>query len=151
MQLLLTRYYNSFKYCLGYLDIDGMRYCHTMEDTVRLDDPATPQNEGAKVQDKTAIPAGTYKVIVNMSPRFKKLFPRLLDVPGFDGILIHGGNTEADSSGCILVGDVLAADKKSIHGGSKVSPLLRDKLLLAQAEKKSITITIVNDFGGTCG
>ena len=49
------------------------------------------------------------------------------------------------------MGDVLSADKKSIHGGSKVSPLLRDKLLLAQAEKKSITITIVNDFGGTCG
>ena len=57
MQLLLTRYYNSFKYCLGYLDIDGTRYCHTLEDTVRLDDPSTPQNEGTKVQDKTRLQA----------------------------------------------------------------------------------------------
>ena len=57
MQLLLTRYDNNATRCLGHLDIDGLRYCHTLEDTVRLDDPSTPQNEGTKVQDKTRLQA----------------------------------------------------------------------------------------------
>jgi hypothetical protein len=58
-----------------------------------------------KIPHETAIPIGVYKVIVNMSPAKKRMLPRLLDVPGFSGILIHRGNTKHDSSGCILVGE----------------------------------------------
>jgi hypothetical protein len=58
-----------------------------------------------KVPHETAIPTGVYKVIVNLSPAKKRMLPRLLDVPGFSGILIHRGNTKSDSSGCILVGE----------------------------------------------
>jgi hypothetical protein len=50
-------------------------------------------------------PTGNYRVIVNLSPAKKRMLPRLLDVPGFSGILIHRGNTKSDSSGCILVGE----------------------------------------------
>lgn len=99
MELKLERFYLGDKYTIGRLSIDGTYYCDTLEDKVR-DLP-----KEAKVMHETAIPAGTYKVIVNVSPRFKRELPRLLNVPHFDGILIHRGNTAKDTSGCILVGE----------------------------------------------
>ena len=68
-------------------------FCHTLEDKVRNDD---------KVPGDTAIPAGRYPVVLEYSNRFKRMMPRVRNVPGFDGILLHGGNTTADTSGCVL-------------------------------------------------
>lgn len=89
---------------LGSLYIDGHRYCETLEDEIR-EQPGVPVAQW-KVQDKTAIPAGRYRVALAMSPHFKMVLPHLLDVPGFSGILIHGGNTAIDTRGCLLVGRV---------------------------------------------
>lgn len=105
MNLKLIRIYLKEKYTIGKLYIDGKYFCDTLEDRVR-----DLRKEG-KVPGETAIPAGTYKVIVNISPRFKRKLPRLLDVPGFDGILIHRGNTPEDTAGCILVGENKIAGK----------------------------------------
>lgn len=99
MRLRLERTYKCETYTIGKLFIDDVYYCDTLEDKVR-DLPVEP-----KVMHETAIPAGTYNVIVNLSPRFKRELPRLLNVPFFDGILIHRGNTDKDTSGCILVGE----------------------------------------------
>lgn len=99
MELLLQRLYLKPTYTIGRLYIDGVRFCDTLEDRVR----DLPRE--AKVPGHTAIPAGRYELIVNRSPRFKRNLPRLLNVPGFEGILIHRGNTDDDTAGCILVGE----------------------------------------------
>lgn len=118
MELLLKRVAKKNTYTIGKLYIDGEYFCDTIEDKDRGLTQKTPLTKikVTKIQNQTAIPTGTYDITMNIiSPRFsKKSFykqncnggrvPRLLNVPGFDGILIHVGNTAADSSGCILVG-----------------------------------------------
>ncbi len=87
---------------LGSLYIDGGFECFTLEDVVR-EIPGQPV-ETWKIPAETAIPSGTYNLAVNLSNRFQKLLPQLLDVPGFAGVRLHSGNTAADTEGCILVG-----------------------------------------------
>ncbi len=94
--LLVLREPSADGRTFGKLFLNGKQFCHTLEDQVR------PAGE-AKVYGQTAIAAGTYKVTINMSNRFKRLMPLLSKVPGFEGVRIHGGNTEADTLGCILV------------------------------------------------
>lgn len=91
---------------LGTLYVDGDAECFTLEDKVR-ELPGEPVSAW-KVPKRTAIPRGTYQVDVTYSNRFKRDMPLLLNVPGFGGIRIHSGNTEADTEGCILVGRVIA-------------------------------------------
>lgn len=102
MRLILQRKWASEASTIGELSIDGVYECFTLEDVVR---PA-----GVKIPGKTAIPAGTYKVVVDMSTRFKKLMPHVLDVPGFEGIRIHAGNKAEDTEGCPLVGRTKGKD-----------------------------------------
>lgn len=96
MNIIIKRIFKGPEYTIGKLYIDGKYFCDTLEDTVR--------KPGVKIPGKTAIPAGKYKIKLTESLRFKKLMPRLENVPGFTGVLIHSGNTAEDTEGCILVG-----------------------------------------------
>ena len=96
MKVEVKRTFKGTEYTIGKLYIDGHYLCDTLEDTVR---PV-----GVKISGKTAIPAGTYKVKKTMSPRFKKVLPEILNVPGFTGVRIHAGNTAIDTDGCLLLG-----------------------------------------------
>lgn len=116
MKLELIRRYRKSGYTIGRLYVDGVYFCDTLEDKDRGLTSAMTQYEVLvrKVKGKTAIPTGTYFVdMKTVSPKFKlrkwaKAYggrvPRLQGVRGFDGILIHPGNTAADTDGCILVG-----------------------------------------------
>lgn len=94
MELTLIRNKSQGNSTLGVLFVDGKLECYTLEDVVR----------DVKVHGKTAIPRGRYNVTVTMSNRFKKLLPLLANVPNFEGVRIHPGNTSEDTEGCILVG-----------------------------------------------
>lgn len=100
MEIRVDRKFKGPEYTIGKMYLDGVYFCDTLEDPVR-----DLKSAKDKVYGDTAIPAGTYKVILNMSPRFKRVLPRLLDVPYFEGVLIHRGNTAKDTHGCILVGE----------------------------------------------
>ncbi len=133
MELVLKRTVFTKESTIGELSVDGTFECYVLEDVVRK-----PGEK--KVYAKTAIPAGTYKVIVNMSNRFRRLMPLLLKVPGFEGVRIHSGNTAADTEGCLLLG----LDKKTDFVGrsrdaySRFMPRLQEALNAG----RPVTITI---------
>jgi len=102
MKILLERDIKTPCFTLGKMYIDGQLAAYTCEDAVR-EKPGVPIAEW-KVPGSTAIPKGNYRIIITFSNRFQKHLPLLLDVPGFSGIRIHAGNTEADTKGCILIG-----------------------------------------------
>lgn len=147
MHITVRRTFMSDTTTTGELYVDGSYLCHTLEDVVRLDNPSTPQNEGLKIWGKTAIPAGIYKIIVNLSQRFKKFMPRLVDVPGFEGILIHGGNTAEDTHGCILVGFKLNDHHNIAPGTSRIAyDALFQKIEQAIKVGEQVTIELTNEF-----
>lgn len=106
MKLELERRFLGESYTIGSLSIDGKKFCDTLEDRVRdLNKNGVFDGDEKKVYGETAIPYGTYDVVVDYSPKFKRELPRLQNVRHFEGILIHRGNTAEDSAGCILVGE----------------------------------------------
>lgn len=128
IKLLVKREFFAETYTIGKLYVDGVYFCDTLENPVRP--------EGIKIPNETAIPYGTYEVIVNFSPKFKRILPRLLNVPMFDGILIHRGNSVKDTSGCILVGE------NKVKGMVLNSTPYEEKLVELLKDKKNIEITI---------
>lgn len=128
IKLLVKREFFAETYTIGKLYVDGVYFCDTLENPVRP--------EGVKIPNETAIPYGTYEVIVNFSPKFKRILPRLINVPMFDGILIHRGNSVKDTSGCILVGE------NKVKGMVLNSTPYEEKLVELLKDKKDIEITI---------
>ena len=143
MKLTLKRKFLGDKYTVGDLFINGKFFCNTIEDKVRELPAAcsyTPKGQSCKCKGKiyaeTAIPAGTYKVIMEHSPRFKRKLPLLDTVPHFIGILIHSGTTAVDSAGCLIVGN------NTIKGKVTESRVTSDKLNAILSKETQITIEI---------
>ena len=126
-------------YTIGKLSIDGKPFCDVIEDVVRdKNKDGDLQDAGeAKVYGQTAIPYGTYKVQLTMSNRFKKVLPLLLNVPEFEGIRIHAGNTAEDSHGCLLVGE------NKQKGKVINSAVTMEKLMAILKTGKNIEIEII--------
>lgn len=154
MEILVDRVWKKESYSIGRLYIDGIFFCNTLEDTDRGLTQTMPIEEIKKIKKAsiTAIPTGIYAIDMNtISPRFSKnswlvkncngaRLPRLIDVPGFTGVLIHLGNTAKDTDGCILVGK---NDIKGMVTKSKDTFLcLYNKMKAVHKKGEKITITI---------
>lgn len=106
MKLTLKRIAIRPTYTIGKLYIDDAYFCDTLEDTVRDTNKSGKFDNGEqKIKGKTAIPYGTYEIKWTYSPRFKKYTPQLMNVPSFEGIRVHAGNTSADTEGCLILGE----------------------------------------------
>jgi hypothetical protein len=132
MEIEVRRHPSVYNATLGDLLIDGEFECYTLEDEVR---------HGPKVYGRTAIPAGRYHVTIDLSTRFKKRMPLLLDVPEFEGVRIHSGNTAADTLGCILVGRRIGPNGTIEESRLAFTPLFQ-KMDQAFARGEGIYITI---------
>lgn len=148
MELLLKRIAKKQDYTIGNLYIDGQLFSNTLEDADRgLTQNMTEEEiSKIKVYGSTAIPTGKYKIDMNtVSPKFKNRswakqwngkLPRLKSVPGYEGVLIHVGNTQKDTLGCILVGE------NKIKGQVINSTTTFNKLMELLTKGEDITITI---------
>jgi hypothetical protein len=147
MRLILYRRFLGKDYTIGSLYIaaeSGNEYfCDNLEDVDRglTQSMSLEEIKRIKIPHETAIPTGEYKVIVNLSPAKKRMLPRLLDVPGFSGILIHRGNTKSDSSGCILVGENKVKGK--VINSTQYEKRLVEILTEAQEQSEEISIEII--------
>ena len=154
MELKLKRIAKKATYTIGKLYVNGTYFCDTLEDKDRglTSSMSVEEIKRKKVPSTTAIPTGIYQVTLNVvSPKYKSVrkysfcdgkLPRLLNVKGYEGVLIHVGNTDKDSAGCILVG------QNKVVGQVINSTLTFQQLynILDKANKKGedISIEIVN-------
>lgn len=159
MNITVKRTYNNSLYCIGHVYADGKYICDSIEDTDRGWDKNTPIDKikAEKVYAKSAIPVGKYSLTIDVqSPTFvKKIYyknycngkvPRVLDVPGFSGILIHRGKSEKDSAGCLIVG------YNKIKGQVVNSQEAFEKLytILKEAKRRNEKLTITYERTYEC-
>lgn len=141
LALYLERRWKKAEYTIGILYINGVYFCEVLENPVRPE----------KILGHTAIPAGTYRIDMNtVSPRFKGrawaveyngIVPRLLAVPNYTGVLIHPGNTTADTTGCLLPGRNRAIGKV-LDSQTTYKRLMDEYLIPARNNGTKITIKI---------
>lgn len=153
MRLRIDRRWRMDTYTIGILYVDGVRFCETLEDRDRgltkMD--SIEQIRSLKAYGETAVPIGTYRISMSvLSPKFSSVawykrltggkMPRLLDVPGFEGVLIHPGNTALDTHGCILVGrNTKAGQLTESHATFEI---LYKRMKAAADKGENITIEI---------
>lgn len=143
MEITLQRSPSRANATIGTLTVAGSKFtCFTCEDVIR-ERAGVPVAQW-KVQDKTAIPAGRYRVVVAFSPHFQRDLPHLVDVPGYDGILIHPGNTAEDTKGCILPG---YSHYVNTVGRSRAA--FEDLFALIQAAGDQVWISVSNPVSET--
>lgn len=143
MRILLQRHALKAGYTIGRMEVNGRYFCDTLEDTDRglSDEMSEDEIAALKVKGATAIPTGTYRIdMQTRSPRFGRVLPRLVSVKGYAGVLIHSGNTAADTEGCILVGE--NRERGKVLNSRATLESLLVFLRAAQAEGEEIELTI---------
>jgi hypothetical protein len=140
MKLKVVRETKNDVCTIGSLFINDVFFCYTLEDKDRglKQSDSLLFIQAKKIFGLTAIPSGFYKLTVNQSPKFKRMLPRILDIKGFDGVLLHRGNNANHSLGCILVGYKKADNL--IFESTKAETDLVNRLLLHYQEVHTIEI-----------
>lgn len=156
MELKVIRKWKKNEYTIGDLYVDGVWVSNTLEDKVRdLNRNGKFDNGESKIPGKTAIPYGRYEVTMKVrSPKYSNFakyswakkydgyLPRLLQVPHFEGVLIHPGNTAADTEACLIVGENKVVGKV-INSVNTFRRLMDDYLVPAKKRNERIFIVIV--------
>ena len=152
MKLKVWRKWPKKGYCIGIFYVSGARLSNSLEDEDRGLDQKMPTGKinQLKIKGRTAIPKGTYRVVLSVSPKFstrawakkyKGLVPELLNVKGYSGVRIHPANSASEVEGCIAPGDNTAVGK--VTNSTKRYYELMDKLVPAWEKGEEITIEIV--------
>jgi len=132
MQIKVIRREYSLKSTIGELYIDNRFECFTLEDRIRA----------LKVPGTTAIPVGNYEVVVTWSNRFKRPLPLLMNVPNYEGVRIHTGNTDENTEGCLLVGKTKRPD---FVGNSKLAFDALFPKIQEAAQREKVFLEIAQD------
>ena len=130
MNIRLDRFQRTDQSTISRVLIDDVPVCYALEDVVRPE----------KIHGETAIPAGTYQVIVTHSPHFGRDLPLLVNVPGYEGVRIHPGNTAADTEGCILPGTAHTTD--AVQNSRVAFDLLFADIQAALTAGEPVSITV---------
>jgi Family of unknown function (DUF5675) len=145
VEIVQKRYLFGKDFTLSRLYMGGMLFpgCqYILEDKVR-EITGKPVTEW-KIKAETAIPAGRYKVVIDMSTRFKKQMLHLLDVPGYEGIRIHSGNTSHDTEGCLITGRERDEKNGEVSGSRVALASLYPRIEAAIASGESVYWTVGN-------
>jgi hypothetical protein len=147
MKIEVDRFVSDNDTTISHVSVDGAFVCFGLEDEFRV----------AKVVDQTRIPAGKYRVLLrtvgNHHQQYKQQFPdihrgmlHIQNVPNFDSILIHCGNTQADTSGCLLVGTGAVTDAGNMSiSSSRVAYRRLYPMVVDAAEKGTLEIELVDN------
>ena len=142
MEIQVNRIARKDGYTIGRMSLNGEYFCDTLEDTDRglSDSMQVDEILAKKIKAQTAIPTGKYDVILTFSPRFKRVLPLLLNVPGYQYIRVHNGNRPDSTEGCLLVGE--NKEKGKVLNSRATLEKLMSILLECEKRKEKITITI---------
>ena len=130
MNIRLDRFQRTDQSTISRVLIDDVPVCYALEDVVRPE----------KIFGETAIPAGTYQVIITHSPHFGRDLPLLVNVPGYEGVRIHPGNTASDTEGCILPGTAFTTD--AVQNSRVAFDLLFADIQAALTAGEPVNITV---------
>ena len=128
MEITLERRILHKDFTIGEMCVDAVKETDTIEDTYRI-----IKSKADKVYGRTAIPCGRYSVVLDFSGKYRKQMPHVLDVPFFEGIRIHSGNSDEDSLGCIIVGEYVPG----VAGGFVKNSRIAYEKLFAKMKKAS--------------
>lgn len=142
MEIRIDRAWKKDGYTISRLFIDGERVCEALEDTDRglRQDMPLEEIRKQKVYGRTAIPMGRYRVVMSFSPKFGKVLPEVLSVPGYTGIRIHSGNTAGDTAGCILPG--LNTEKGKVLQSTKYTGIVIDRINAARSKGEDVWLKV---------
>lgn len=142
MEIQVSRIARKDGYTIGRMSLNGVYFCDTLEDTDRGLNTAMSVDEilAKKIKAQTAIPTGKYDVILTFSPRFKRVLPLLLNVPGYQYIRVHNGNRPDSTEGCLLVGENKV--KGQVINSRATLERLMSVLLECEKKKEKVTILI---------
>lgn len=144
MKIEVKRWAFKDTYTIGKMYIDGQYYCDTLEDKDRGLEQSMKLADirSRKVYGKTAIPTGTYTVTTTWWVKHQRMIPLIEEVKGFSGILIHNGVTDADTLGCVLVGENRVKGK--LLNGRKYMNDITERVNACVTTGEEVVITITH-------